>query len=91
MAKSSPSQKKIIYKENIHTESNEKNIQSTFVELEKQTVFREKRYTGKKCTSEGKKKKNDVCDSRNALTSWGKKNQNYLSSKPHFFLKILPH
>ena len=58
MAKSSPSHtKKIIYKENIHTESNEKNIPSTFVELEKQTVFREKRYTGKKCTSEGKKKK----------------------------------
>ena len=61
MAKSSPSQKKIIYKENIHTESNEKNIQSPFAELEKQIVFREKRYTGKKCASEGKKK-NDVCE-----------------------------
>ena len=47
MEKSSPSQKKL-YTKKIYTQSQiKKYIQDTFVELEKQIVFREKRYIEK--------------------------------------------
>jgi len=48
LEKSSPSHTKKLYTKKIYTQSQrKKNIQYTFVELEKQRVFREKRYIEK--------------------------------------------